>query len=283
MHDGQSATPVLDKQTRRYLFQNIDVDYKHLCFVFKNPFLNEVFVCYPALGSTVCDQAMVWNYVDKTVSFRQLPNLNHANYGPVDTSLSTTWDSDSDAWLSDLTSWNSQGFTPDNARVILAPNVAKFYLLDGSASFDGTQPEAYLERRGLSFGDDTVRKLVRRIRPRITGNVGETVLVYIGGANDPYADPTYNAAITYTIGTTVSCDGFANYRYPAIKFASGTSYQWRLDSYDADVVTVGAVLSAISPKYPPMCTGLEPVFRAWPRTPIFTALFFAVWAIPMVP
>ena len=83
-HDGQNAVSVLDKQSRRDLFQSIDVDGARLCFVFKNPFFNEIFVCYPAIGSTSCDRAMVYNYVDKTVSFREMPNLNHAAFGPVD-------------------------------------------------------------------------------------------------------------------------------------------------------------------------------------------------------
>src|SRR5690606_37246891 len=66
MHDGQAATSILDKVSRRHLFQSIDVNNVGKCFVFKNPFMNEVFVCYPTIGSEWCNQAMVWNYVDKT-------------------------------------------------------------------------------------------------------------------------------------------------------------------------------------------------------------------------
>ena len=74
IHDGQTATSVLDKQTRRELFRQIDPDYSDRCFVFVNRLYNEVFVCYPLLGSQTCNRAMVWNLVDKTVSFRDIPN-----------------------------------------------------------------------------------------------------------------------------------------------------------------------------------------------------------------
>lgn len=240
VHDGQNVSSVLDKQTRRYLFQNIDVANAGLCFVFKNPYFNEAFVCYPSIGASACDRAMVWNYVDKTVSFRDLPNVNHAAYGPVDNTLAGNWSQDSAPWDSDLSSWNGPDFVPSGARSIMASANTKLYLLDGSASFDGVAPAAYLERRGLSFGAPNAMKLVRGIRPRITGNVGQTVLVQIGSSTDPYADPVYGAAMTHTIGSTISDDCFVSGRYIAVKVSSGTAYQWRLDSFTLDMQTSGS-------------------------------------------
>lgn len=238
VHDGQTATSVLDKQTRRYLFQNIDATNRGLAFVFKNPFLNEVFICYPSLGATSCDKAIVWNYKDRTVSFRTLPNLNHANFGPVDNSLAGNWNQDADPWGSDLTAWNGPDFTPDTARVIMASADTKLYMLDASASYNGVAPSAYLERRGLSFGAPEAIKLIKGIRPRITGNVGDTVTVKIGASDDPYADPTYTT-MTHTIGSTVANDCLVAGRYIAVRIESGSAYQFRLDSYDLEVEQQG--------------------------------------------
>ncbi len=240
VHDGQSAESVLDKQTRRYLFQNIDVNGAGLCFVFKNPFFNEVFICYPSIGSTYCDMAMVWNYKDKTVSFRQIPNLNHANYGPVDNSLAGNWNQDSAPWDSDLTLWDGPDFVPSTSRTILASANTKLYMMDSSSSFDGVIPSAYLERRGLSLGAPEGIKLVRGIRPRIQGNTGQTVNIKIGTSNDPFTDPTWGPTMAHTIGSTVANDCFVSGRYIAVRFETGTAYQWRLDSYDLDVAEGGA-------------------------------------------
>lgn len=239
-HDGQSATSVLDKQSRRYLFQNIDVDGSGLCFVFKNPFFNEVFVCYPAVGSTNCDRAMVWNYVDKTVSFREMPNLNHAAFGAVDNGLAGTWSSDSAPWSSDLSLWGGPDFVPSTVRTIMASANQKLYMMDSSASFDGLIPNAYIERRGLSLDKPDRIKMVRGILPRIIGSTGETVLVQIGSSDDPYADPVYGEPMEHVIGVTVRNDCFVSGRYIAVRFATGTAYTWRLDSYDLDVVDAGA-------------------------------------------
>lgn len=239
VHDGQTATSVLDKMSRRFLFRNIDVASQNLCFVFKNPFFNEVFVCYPSIGATACDKAMVWNYKDNTVSFRDLPNINHANFGAVDNSLGGTWASDSAPWDSDLSSWNGPDYVPGTARCILAANTTKLFLMDATTTFDGVIPSAYMERRGLSLGAPDKIKTIRGIRPRITGNVGSTVVIKVGATNDPYQEPTYTT-MTHTIGSTVANDCFVSGRYIAIRFETGTAYEWRLDSYDIDVIEGGS-------------------------------------------
>jgi hypothetical protein len=241
IHDGYTAQSVLDNKARRFLFQNMDDTNKGNAFVFKNPFLNEIFVAYPSIGSTACDKALVYNYKDQTVTFRTLPNLNHAAYGGVDNTLGTSWGADADSWDSDLTVWNGPDFTPGSARVIMASTDQKLYMLDGSASFNGVAPSAYLERRALPLASPDRRTLITSIRPIIYGNTGQTVTVKIGGHDtDPTADPTWDSTMTFTIGTTISCDGFSDRRYPAIRFESGTAYQWRLASYLIDATDAGA-------------------------------------------
>src|SRR6185369_11391462 len=98
-------------------------------FVFKNPFLNEVFVCYPQAGNAIPNKALVWNYRDRTVSYRDIPALHHANFGAVDSSLGDVWDSDGDPWNSDLTLWNGPDFTPNTTRVLMASDAQRLYLL----------------------------------------------------------------------------------------------------------------------------------------------------------
>jgi len=238
VHDGQTATPILDEVARLALFQEIDQQAIDKCFVFKNPYLNEVFVCYPTIGNTVCNKALVWNYRDKTVTYRTLPNLNHANYGTVDASLSDSWDADGDPWNSDLTLWNGPGFTPNTTRVLMASNDNDLFLLDATATFDGVAPASYVERRGLAYGEDESLKLVKGIRPRVMGNVGETITIKVGASEDAYSDPVYET-MTYTIGEDLKVDCFVTGRYIAVRFESGSAYQWRLDSFDIEIETAG--------------------------------------------
>jgi hypothetical protein len=239
VHDSYSATSILDKKARRSFFQSIDVANRDKVFCFLNPFLNEIFVAYPSIGATSCDKALVYNFVDKTVSYRSLPHVNHAHFGPVDNSLGGNWNQDSAPWDSDLTAWNGPDYTPDTVRVIMASADTKLFMLDASASFDGSIPVAFLEKRGIDFGEPEYHKLITGIRPRIFGNVGETVIIKIGFSDDPYADPTYTST-TFTIGVDLQVDILVSARYAAIRIETGTAYQWRLDSYDwLDVIRQG--------------------------------------------
>ena len=237
-HDGVQATSILDKMTRRWLFQHIDVDEAYQSFVFKNPFFNEVFICYADIGSDYPNKAIVYNYKDRTVSKRTLPNIHHANFGQVDNSLVGTWASDSDPWYSDLTLWDGPDTVPNAARVLMGGHDTKLFLLDSSAGFDGVLPQAYIERKGLGFDADNKIKLIKGIRPRIMGNTGETVIIKVGGQTDPYDEPSY-VTMTHTIGDTVMNNCLVAGRYIAIRVETGTAYTWRLDSFDIELETVG--------------------------------------------
>ena len=239
IHDGQTATSVLDKQTRRELFRQIDPDYSDRCFVFVNRLYNEVFVCYPLLGNQTCNRAMVWNMVDKTVSFRDLPFLNHAASGAVDDSSNATWATDGAAWDTDTTVWDSNSSSLTRTLSVMAGDGQKLYLLDSGATFDGATASSFIERIGLSLGVPDKIKTVSRVRPRIYGSIGTTVMVSVGSSDDPFGLVTYQPAVPFTIGVSVNVDIFCTGRYIAIKFSTGTAQMWRLDSYDIDYRLAG--------------------------------------------
>lgn len=239
IHDGYSAVSVLDKKARRFFFQNIDVANRGKVFVFKNPFVNEIMVAYPTIGAEHCDSALVYNYVDKTVSFRSLPNVTHAAYGPVDNSLSGNWNQDDAPWDSDLTAWNGPDFTPDTARVMMGSADTKLFMLDSSASFDGKLPRSVLERIGMDFDMPERIKLVTGIRPRISGNIGGTVIIKVGSSETPEGPYTYES-MEYVIGTTLESKCYRAGRYIAIRFETGTAYSWRLDDFNIFAIDSGA-------------------------------------------
>jgi hypothetical protein len=240
VHDGQQARSVLDKQSRRELFQRIDPAHADQCFVFINRLYNEVWACYPTQGNVVCNEALVWNYVDKTVAFRDLPGINHGACGAVEDTTGSTWSSDAGSWDNDTTRWDASGSSLNRALCVLAGDTPKLYLLDSGATFDGAPASALLERVGLSLGAPEKIKLLSRLRPRISGTAGKTVLVSLGSADDAFGAVTWQAAVPFVIGQTVSVDALVAGRYLAVRFATGSAPAWRLDSYDLDVIEAGA-------------------------------------------
>lgn len=238
VHDGFQFNSILDKQARRWLFLNIDSTYNYKCFVFKNTFFNEVYICYPKVGSSSCDRAVVWNYVDKTVTFRELPNVLHAALGQIDSVDSGIWSTDEDPWSTDDTLWGGPDLVPWNSRVMMGTADPKMYLLDGAYSFAGSVPTTLLERRGLSFGSTETIKMVKSIQPVVKGQAGSILYISVGSHSDINEEPTWTTK-EFIIGTSVKAFFLVSGRYIAIKFENKDSYKNRLDSYQIDVEVVG--------------------------------------------
>jgi len=234
VHDGNTATPILDKQVRRDVFREIDSDARNVCFVMKNPFFNEIWVCYPSVGHTSCDKAVVWNYRDRTVSLREVPNVYHGAYGQVDEAITEPWSDDTEVWSADTTKWNEGANVPGNIRTLFASADDELYLID--AGGEGRPTSSYLERTGLTFGAAERRNLIKGIRPRIAGSEGATIKIKVGGSDsNPYAPPTYSTAVDFTIGSDIREDMLVDHRYLAIKFENNDSAEeWRLDSFDIE-------------------------------------------------
>jgi hypothetical protein len=237
MHDGMSAKSILDRRMRRWLFQNIDADATDKCFLTKQHYFSEIWVCFPSQGATWCDKALVWNWKDNTCSLRDLPNISHAALGPSDPSVESAWDNDPAAWDSDGSGWGSDEFTPDSQRVVMvSPVTDTIYLADSTSRFDGTAISAYVERKGLTLGDASKRKLIRGIRPRLYGGQNDVDL-YIGSHEELHGEVTWSGPQTFSINTDFKSDFLVDGRYIAFKLAS-TSETWRLESVDFDVETV---------------------------------------------
>jgi len=252
VHDGNTAVPILDKQVRRDVFRDIDSDARNVCFVMKNPFFNEIWVGYPSVGKTSCDKAVVWNYRDKTVSLKALPDIYHGAYGQVDEATTDPWSDDTETWAEDTTRWNEAANVPGNIRSLMASANDELYMLDAggedtdsSSSFPYILPftlggstgfSSYLERAGLIFGAAERRTLIKGIRPRITGTEGSTIRISVGGTDDnAYATPTYDSTVEYVIGTDLRADMLVDRRYMAIKLENDASaYEWQLDSFDIE-------------------------------------------------
>lgn len=240
LHDGQEGQSILDRKSRIWLYQNIDVENRDRCFVFRNPFARETLFAFPQGGSTVCDIALVFNNIDGTTSVRELKSFNHATFGPLWPEFLSTWDTDSDPWDTDLSTWNGQIGPYDRNVPIGASSDGNIYALDVTRAYGSeAAPMIYLERRGLHFDKPEMIKLIRGVRARITGDIGKTVLVKVGGADDPYEEPTYSSETEYVLGSTVANDCLVASRYPAIRFDNGTAYEWTLDSYDVLVEEAG--------------------------------------------
>lgn len=239
LHNGGEPKSIIDQRMRNWLFASIDPDNYAACFVTMNPRKQEVWICFPEVGRTVCTKALVWSWANDTLSVRELQNYTAGTVGVL-TYLGDTWNSDSSSWSSDVTTWNDGAdFNLNDSRMFMASTDAANGIqgVDTGSAFNGLAISSYVEKTGMHFDSPDAIKLVRRVWPKIDASAGTQITVQIGASMDAMTAPTYATPVTFTVGTDQHVDTFVSGRYLAIKM-SATS-RWRTRSLDLDVVPQG--------------------------------------------
>ena len=241
IHDGNSAKPLLDKRTRRYLFNNVDPGNYAASFVFVNPVRQEGWFCYPALGATTPTRAMIVNYNTLAVTECDI-DFVHAAMGTVSTSDSATWDPTSTAWTASTSPWN----VSNRRKLVLSkPSATKFEQLDLGVTRDGTAFTGLIQRTSLGLvgknrktgdwiTDFEVRKMCHRIWPKMSGF---PVSIRLGGQDVPNGPIRWSLPQTFDPNVSKYCDITAEGAALCIEISGANG--WKLDGYKLDLVTLG--------------------------------------------
>jgi hypothetical protein len=245
IHDGQTVTQFLSNKWKRYLFNSIDGTYYYSSFVVVDYPYEEVWICYPEIGYTLPNKAIIWNWRDNTTSIRELPTgTAHIERGIVDTGSDFTIAGDSSTYENASGIFDEQSYNASSRYLLMCDaNLIKFYRGDTSTQFHGNNITATIERNALPIGspkpDFTRIKYVNEIWPVIHGTAGGVVNIYLG-LRDSLDDPTsWKGPFAYTIGTTVKIDVAYSARIFDIRFTSTTNIDWTLERYGLKVRIAG--------------------------------------------
>lgn len=230
VHDGNSPRSIVDKKMRSWLFSNIDPDNYQRCYIVPNYRKNEMWICFPQIGSTLPDMALVWNYQDDNFGVRDLPDSPHIAYGVIDPGTSTIIDDDtgiidSDTSLIDERTYNPTIYYP----LILGTNV---YQGDSTEQFAGTSFTSFIERTSLDFGEPDKIKHVSRLIPKMTGS--GSVTFGIGKQRYPGDSVTWKY-YTFTPGTDWKIDVRVSGKLISWRIESTTNITWTISSIDFEV------------------------------------------------
>lgn len=237
LNSGQGIQSVANAQVRKWIFDTLDTTNFRRAFVTSNPQKNEVLVCFPSAGASVCDKAAVYNWTTQKWGLRDLPSATYGATGQLDFAAGTTWASDSAAWSTDETYWTENEYAPNEARLVFS-TTSSLRAFDTGWTDDGTNAlTGSVERVGLSFDDPYSVKVLRAVFPRIDGISGSPMTIQVGAAMYPDESPTWSPPVTFMVGSNVKADTFATGRYLAIRFSG--AQPWRLRSMELDVVPGG--------------------------------------------
>lgn len=249
VHDGQNIDPIIRQRTRSRLYNALDSVNASNSFVVMDATNTEIWVCFPETGHTYCNLALIWNWRTNSIGFRDLPDVSSIGVGVADlTSGSDIWSSSGAAWDGDGAEWGQSSANPSQTRLVMAsPSTTTLQgIIPDTSDADGTPFQASLERTGIGIPfkegkppDMSSMKFCTNIWPRITGTIGGTVWIRLGGQNDVNDAPKWGEWQEYVIGTTQKIDVMLTARLFAINFASTSAIAWKLQGYSLDVKYIG--------------------------------------------
>ena len=242
LHAGGPSKSIATARVRRAIFGEMDSTYaERAAFVTTNPAQNEVWVCYPTSGTT-CSKAAIWNWADDIWTFRDLRTVTAGAPGQVPSwnDGTDTWNTSTGTWDTDTALWGSGEASPNDQRLVLAHAIPALSIVGAGQTDVGTSFTATAERTGMHMDDPQRVKLLRSVWPRIDAVAGTVVSVEVGAAMTPDVSPSWNAAVSYTVGTSTKVDSMVSGRFLALRLSSAVDGDWRVRGVDLDVVPQGA-------------------------------------------
>lgn len=242
VHDGSSKDSIIHGKDRDFVFQALDYDQAHLCFVSHNPKLSEIHFCYASNDSLTgflpstegCNRAAVFNYRNGTWTFYDLPNVTFGCNSVVTSAL--TYDS-SDPYTYEGMGGSYADGSSDKERHhlfasaintgdgITASRIVGFDLVTGGRLARPVVTEllkdAYAERTGIDLDETGAAlasyKSIQKVYPQ--ANFEEGTLTFQYGASDLYAvEPSWSAEQSFVPTSNYQVDVRSAGRYLAHRF-----------------------------------------------------------------
>lgn len=246
VHDGNSVRSVANKKVRKML-RRVTSSQLQTCYTTINQEVEEVWFCFRQQVDSylAADTAIVYNWVDETISVRELRNYRYIQAGRIDPPLAagTTWNTVTGVWEEKPGIWGQVSLFPAVSR-LFAIGTQELVWEDSNA-LRGLL--VLLEREGLGVParatqapDMSSMKFLQRVWPRFTGTQGKTVYVTLGTAQGVGEPTRWGERIPFTIGVMKKVDCTFTGRTFAFRIESVDDSPWAFDGLDADVKFVGA-------------------------------------------
>lgn len=172
VHNGSgSIESIADFRIKKYFFNNLNKDATNKVHIIKNPFYKEIWINFPKGTSTVCDEAIIYNYKNNTWTKRKLPSATYLFNGPVNISNTFQYGKEVLYMCTDTT---QTLVTDDN------------YLMWNGTSL--SQYDSYIEKKKLNTGDVSGSSMVTSIYPifdRVP--ISSSINIIVSGQNN-YTD-----------------------------------------------------------------------------------------------
>jgi hypothetical protein len=248
LHSGGESVSIADGIVRKWMTATMDGPNSVRSFLVLNPQETEVWVVFPAAGSSDCDTVLAWNWTSAAGegwSVFTVPNLTYAASGLISSSLGATYTyATVPAALTYDTATSTYGqneASSNEARLLVATSSPLIGLANTGSQDFGTRISWFLEKTGipLSAQADSLRS-VSRLRPNLDAASGAVVLVKVTTTKAPDEFAAFSASTNYTQGTTTDVNQFTKAgRYGAVRIEGTDDQLVAMRSYRLEVTDAG--------------------------------------------
>jgi len=227
VHNGSGKIDsVADSRIKDYFFSNLNKAAVDKVHVVRDKYYKEIWVVYPKGTSSVCNEALIFNYVNATWTIRQLTNVTYSFIGPSNLNNSFQYAKDS-------------VYMTTNSTTTLVTNDS-YQMYNGTTLSNFT---SYIEKLKLNSGDIKGSSLITSLYTVFdhTPN-GGSINIYVKGQNNYNDTVTFDSTDMFVFqpdnpkSQGYKVDPRVNGRIMNFKIESN-SY-WRLPLYDFDAKPV---------------------------------------------
>lgn len=242
-NDGVSLDTPFRKRLQKWIYNQLTSENLDNIWVVNNIAKTEIWLGVPEGGTQYPRVAVVWNYVDDTVSFRDLPGENGCSAAAVGR---IGWDMRKVAQ-----SIPDEEFK-NHPSLLLAPTGVpkRVQLADRGTTFDGAAITSVLERRGLAVAgvdrhtgkpiyDTDVVKLVTEVWPRVEGLRGDVMNVYVGTQENQTKPIEWSGPYPFRIGIDDKVNPIVSGKLLSFRFEITSVNEWKFNGYDLELKPLG--------------------------------------------
>ena len=275
IHDGRDVVETLENRVMNEFSNRLSQEYPERSYIINVQRESENWICFPEGGHDYPNKALVWNYNDGTLNFRDLHGANWITQGLiVEDSAISSWDQATKDWDSSSRSWSLEGNIAKFIRPVeFHPQAATFDIGDSnvtlsSGMYESDEGEIYkdgdteeptynqVSRTDLAIlpnrqtkepmFDLSARKIMKRARLQLSGG---NVKVRLGAAEKvggPVSWSTVTEVPNSDVISEVLVDKVMSGRSFAIEISSEGGVtpdatddtSWELHGYQLDIEKV---------------------------------------------
>lgn len=243
VNDGVSLDTPFRKRLQKWIYRQLTSENMDNVWVVNNIAKNEIWLGVPEGGAQYPRVAVIWNYVDNTISFRDLPGENGcpaAAVGRIGYDMRKVSQNISDE---EFKNHPSLLFAPTGSQ-------QRVFVADRGTTFEGAAVTSMLERRGLTVAgvdrqtgkpiyDTDVTKLVTEVWPRVEGLRGDVMNIYVGAQDNQTKPISWSGPFPFRIGIDDKVDPVVSGKIISTRFEITSFNEWKFNGYDLELKPLG--------------------------------------------